>query len=273
MTIAAAYLTSEGVVLGADSATAVNVETPGGQKGIAQVFDHAQKVFEVGQCGVGRMGVCVFGSGNIGMVSHRTVVGRLADEVDKDSLTVEQAADRLLVLAKEAREEQKKGVFESSGYFLGGWNLEDHHPGCFWLHIDESGKTDKKALGLGEARFAGRYEFFTRLFHGYDRQLPSLLSEKLKDKLGGQVPEDFNKLFSEAFQETVQPLAAAGFKDLPLREAIDFVHAYLHITVKATKFKFGPPICGGPVEIGFISTDRRFRWVCHKEFDAAIREV
>ncbi len=70
----------------------------------------------------------------------------------------------------------------------------------------------------------------------------------------------------------VSPLLAAGFTDLPIREAIDFIHTYLHITIKAFKFRYGPPICGGPIEIGFISTDRMFRWAIHKDFRRAIYE-
>ena len=38
------------------------------------------------------------------------------------------------------------------------------------------------------------------------------------------------------------------------------------------KFKFGAPVCGGPIEIGFISTDRTFRWAKHKTFTSAIME-
>ncbi|OGV98196.1 MAG: hypothetical protein A2Z59_03455 [Nitrospinae bacterium RIFCSPLOWO2_02_39_17] len=46
----------------------------------------------------------------------------------------------------------------------------------------------------------------------------------------------------------------------------------IFFTVKVEKFKFGPPTCGGPIEIGFISTDRFFRWVRHKPFYSAIIE-
>jgi hypothetical protein len=38
------------------------------------------------------------------------------------------------------------------------------------------------------------------------------------------------------------------------------------------KFSFGAPVAGGPIEIGFISTDRPFRWVRHKSFSSAIVE-
>ena len=93
----------------------------------------------------------------------------------------------------------------------------------------------------------------------------------LKTKLP-PVPEGFDEMLKDAFDEAAAPLVAAGFKDLPIREAIDFVHTYLRLTVKACKFQFGVPDCGGPIEVAFISNDRRFRWVCHKAFDSAVRE-
>ena len=41
---------------------------------------------------------------------------------------------------------------------------------------------------------------------------------------------------------------------------------------KAMKFSDLPQICGGPIEIAVITSDRRFRWVKHKTWDAAIME-
>jgi len=73
MTIAAAYLTSEGVVLGADSTTTVGT---GGGVAVAQLLNYAQKIFEVGERS--RLGVCTWGAGRIGEVSHRTLIARLA---------------------------------------------------------------------------------------------------------------------------------------------------------------------------------------------------
>ncbi len=57
---------------------------------------------------------------------------------------------------------------------------------------------------------------------------------------------------------------------VPIRDAIDFVHSCVSSTIKAFKFSNLAPICGGPIEIGLITTDRRFRWVQHKLWDVAI---
>ena len=57
---------------------------------------------------------------------------------------------------------------------------------------------------------------------------------------------------------------------IPLREVVDFVHTCVHSTIKALKFSHFQQICGGPVELAVVSTDRKFRWVRHKEWDAAV---
>ncbi|MCX5674836.1 MAG: hypothetical protein NTX87_07495, partial [Planctomycetota bacterium] len=58
--------------------------------------------------------------------------------------------------------------------------------------------------------------------------------------------------------------------DLPLREAIDWVYASIYTTIKAMKFSHLAPVCGGPIEIAVISSDRPFRWVRHKRLGQAI---
>ncbi len=72
--------------------------------------------------------------------------------------------------------------------------------------------------------------------------------------------------------DLVQASCLGQPRDLPIREAIDWVHASIYTTIKMLKFSHIAPVCGGPVEIAAITTDRKFRWVRHKSFDAAIGE-
>ena len=266
VTIAAAYLVSEGVVFGADSSTTVSVRTPGGGSGVLQLLNHAQKVFEVGDNS--RLGVCTWGAGSIGDVSHRTVIARLSDELTEDT-SIQDAAQ---ILANLVEPLAKSAQLAFVGYYLGGWNPKTHEPSCFKIEITTNGKKiDPIPLGL--CSFSGMPNFFTRVFRGFDPELPKVLREEIKRRLPQtNATPSFDKIFEEAFEIAASPLVAAGFKDLPIREAIDFVYTYLHITIKATKFKFGAPACGGPIEIGFITTDRHFRWVRHKSFASAILE-
>jgi hypothetical protein len=264
MTIAAAYLVSDGIVLGADSSTTVQVTTQSGP-GVVQLLTHSQKVFEVGTNS--RIGVCTWGAGSIGKLSHRTIIARLADTINDETI-VKDAAETLVKIVEP--EFKKEGV-DFVGYYIGGWDPGTHEPACFHIAIDkESSKVTPLALGL--CSFSGNASFFNRVFRGFDPRLPVDLKVKLKALLPDKIQKEFDDIFSKSFDEVSLPLVTAGFQDLPIREAIDFIYSYLHITVKAEKFKYGPPSCGGPIEVGFISTDRRFRWVRHKPFYSAITE-
>lgn len=264
MTIAAAYLVSDGIVFGADSSTTIQVSTQQGA-GVVQLLTHSQKVFEVGSNS--RFGVCTWGAGSIGKISHRTIIARLADKVD-DKMTIQNAAEKLVNIAEP---EVKKAEVDFVGYYLGGWNPQSREPACVHIEIRKD-KSKVTPLGLGLCSFSGNASFFSRVFRGYDQQLPDSLRSKLKSSLPSDIQKDFDKIFKKAFDEVSASLVTAGFQDLPIREAIDFIYSYLHITVKAEKFKYGPPSCGGPIEVGFISTDRPFRWVRHKPFSSAIIE-
>lgn len=266
MTIAAAYLVSEGVVFGADSSTTISVRTPDGGAGVLQVLSHAQKVFEVGE--KSRLGVCTWGTGSVGDISHRTIIARLSDEI-KEDLTVKDAVEALGEIAYPL---VKGAGVDFVGYYLGGWDPKTHEPACFKIEVTQEGKRIDP-LPLGLCSFSGMPVFFTRVFRGFDPRLRDSLQEEIKRLFPKEnVPANFEGLFQQAFENATAPLVAAGYKDLPIREAIDFVYSYLHITVKAMKFSFGAPVTGGPIEIGFVSTDRPFQWVRHKSYLSAMLE-
>ncbi len=264
MTIAAVYLTSEGVVFGADSTTTISAQ----RGNVEQLLNHAQKIFEVGKSS--RVGICTWGGGKIQNVSHRTLVARLGDELDLEKAKICDAADTFLkIVSKEYGDGKNTGKV---GYVLGGWDPDTRLPECYCITFDVNSQPQRTSLTVGDAMFFGNPEFFSRVFHGFDNRLPKRLCDELKKRKVTVEKGKFEDVFDDAFKVAVGPLVSIGFRDLPIREAIDYVHTYLHITIKAFKFRTGPPICGGPIEIAFISTDRRFRWVCHKTFERAIYE-
>ena len=272
MTIAAAYLTSEGVVLGADSKT--TYQTASGDK---QLLDHAQKIYEIGEGGT--FGLCTFGAGHIGDVSHRTVAALVADSFDGKPATMKMAAKALTnILEAKAKAGAIKHPF-LVGYYIGGVEA-GRTPCCTRITMSTSkdagtGAVDysvsQDPLRIGQSQFDGAPEYLFRLIHGCAPGLQDALLKELRASLEA-LPGDFDAKFNKAFEKTRATFASGGAADIPLREAIDFVHAHLQMTVKAFKFKIGPPPCGGPVEVAYISTDRPFRWAKHKQFDSAIRE-
>ena len=87
MTIAACFVTSEGVVLGADS-TASAMLTGG-----FHYFNFNQKVFEIGDPGKGTLGIVTWGLGGLGTQSYRTLLAQSHDGFkNKRPKTVLEAA-------------------------------------------------------------------------------------------------------------------------------------------------------------------------------------
>src|SRR5262245_40975238 len=89
MTIAACYLTPEGVVFGADSASTFTVEVNGQRQ--SRHYNHAQKIFQVGE--ISTLGVVIWGAGGLPHHSHRTLIADFADRLKSghplpDMLTV-----------------------------------------------------------------------------------------------------------------------------------------------------------------------------------------
>lgn len=264
MTIAAAYLVSDGVVLGADSTTTIS-----NQSGVTQLLNHAQKVFEIGEPGKGRFGIATWGAGSYASVSHRTIVARAADQIAaNDGVTV--AKDKFVAIALQEAQAAFSET-DSVGYFFGGIDPNTKLPECWEILIVGHAVTLDHQLQLGEAKFGGAPQVFARLFHGHDPGLANAVCDQLCQDVEG-LPQDFAKQFHEAFNKAVAQFAFVGYPDKPIRDAIDNIYMYLFSTVKAYKIRTGPPPCGGRIEIGFITADRPFRWACHKGFDTAVRE-
>lgn len=116
----------------------------------------------------------------------------------------------------------------------------------------------------GWFRFEGCLDAAHRLVYGMDEHIAEILSEAIPDEM---LAAGIEKVMGP------HPWRAAPYPDLPLRDAIDYVHFIVETTIKYYKFMPGPPVCGGKVELAAITTDRHFRWVNHKSLDWCIGDV
>lgn len=291
MTIAACHLSPEGVVLGADSATTIS--KPGDSR--ACHLDYAQKMFEVGKS-PSTVGLVTWGLGQIGQLSHRTLAARVGACHECEPYNNMQAMARRLaeelwlpyreeyqkeiVQIREGFEELKKkdvdqlsesevqeiGRLEelnsalSGGYCLAG-RVEDPGPCEAWLVLWSPLHEDPVVQQLPSETplFWGVPDIMERLIFGFDRRT---LLDVLESGQWSGTPNELIDLVTQ--NQLIQPDL------LPIREAIDWVHTVIHTTIRGTKFAKWPHWCGGPVEVAVITTDRPFRWVRHKELDAAI---
>jgi len=290
VTIAGLYLSPEGVVLGADSTSSV----PSAQGGALHFFDFTQKVFEIGEGGT--MGLITWGLGGLGDLSYRTLLALLADEllvkpaesildvanrwIERfwDSYEASDLVKRYRLLEQKgahdpnapqsnARTEQEEGEFQNLnaavgvGFCIAGYVLPSRTPVAVAMRFHPtSGKPAPQAVTPHSLSWWGVPNFLNRLLFGID---PSLLEAVLASGKWNGSKEDLQALVND---HTIAPAV------LPIRDAIDYVYSCIHCTIKAMKFSPLPQVCGGPIEVAVITTDRKFRWVRHKKWDAAITD-
>lgn len=281
MTIAACYVSPEGVVLGADSTT-----TYQGQSGQQHYYNHAQKLFELSnapECGT--LGAVTWGLGGLQVSSHRTLLSQLADGLKKTPpKSVSEVADRWCAqfwtaysdpacpiapfiaqcraleskqahnpkaaanpaMRTKLEEEQFSALSAGllTGFCIGGYTLPDRTPAAFEIIFKPtlSAKPAPTALRMGHA-FWGAPNMIQRLIFGGDDALKESVMNS--GKWTGSRSELDNLFLQHTLAHPI----------IPIRDAIDFVHACIYSTIKAYKFSSLSQICGGPVELAVITTD------------------
>ena len=292
MTIAVCMVVPEGVVLGADSTAS---HTPG--HGQFHYFNNNQKLFEIGEGST--LGLLTWGLASFNDLSYRTLIAKLADDLlSTPHQSVKEVAERWVKLAYEAymrifeneieeyrklerldafgkakpnskngarNEEQEKRLNYLSntylaGFCIAGHCLPDRVTSAFKLEFDLGLRTPPTPVQVPSLEYWGVKNFIDRLFNGFDPFLKDALSENWVGS-------------SEQLDTTLRRTQLGPPISMPLRDAIDFVHFCIHATIKVFKFSHLNQVCGGPIELAVISSDRKFRWVKHKSLDAAIIET
>jgi len=146
------------------------------------------------------------------------------------------------------------------GFCLGGCRMPNRGLHAFVLEFDPRfGKRPPQPLSHNTAYFFGIFNPIMRTIKGVD---DGLVADILASGKWSGTETELRSLASR--------YALANPGALPLRDAIDFVHSSMYATIKALKFSQMSQVCGGPIEIAIISSDRRFRWVRHKTMDEAV---
>lgn len=291
MTIAMCYLSSEGVVLGADSTS-----TTLGLNG-RHYLNHEQKLFEVGEDST--IGILTWGLGGFWDKSYRTMFADLgAFAKQQDDPPIDIVAQRWCqdvwkqythcLSAQLARLRALHGAVQNAGsgeegncvtieekneYFhllqnlpvgfcIGGYSEKDRAAKAFEIILDPLKEQPQlRPLQRGSLSCWGVPSIIHRMLFACDPVVKQKIADS--ERWSGS---------AEELDELIAP-HVLSHNYLPMREAVDFVHTCIYSTIKAIKFSSLPQTCGGPIELAVITTDRRFRWVRHKTWNAAISEV
>ncbi len=245
-------------------------------------FNFGQKIFEIGDGGT--LAIVTWGLGNILHTSYRTLYAEFAADLKANAPpTVQEAAQRWAAkffsvydgaigdahrvadAAATTPEEKEKVAARADllrvGFCLGGVTPPNLRPAAFELEFSPTDTTVPAPIQLpmGEAIFRGVPSLVSRMLYGIDPALFDAIAAS-PHWTGGE----------KGLADVVEPFVLGQPPMLPLRDAIDWIYSCIQSTIKGVKFSPWAPMCGGPVEVAVITSDRPFRWVRHKSLDAAV---
>jgi hypothetical protein len=278
LTIAISIKTNDGIVLASDSASTVIGLSPDGKLGVVNVYNNANKVFNLRK-GL-PIGAITWGAGSIGSASTSTIMKDLRQALSgKDEnhkgwalllpspdYTIESVAQRLKEFVFD--DLYAKSFPDGSplrpdlGFIVAGYSARDasmaeeyqvevRNGQCF-------GPTPLRAKHEIGLTAGGETEALNRLLTGIAGGLPQVLQNLFK------VPAaQTNQVLALFRQQLNVPLVIPA---MPLQDAVDLGEFLVDLTIKFSRFKPGPPTVGGPIEIASVSKHEGFRWIKRKYY-------
>ncbi len=272
MTIAISIKVNDGVVIASDSATTMVAKDPEGNIGIMNIYQNADKIFNIRK--KTPIGAITWGSGSIGNASISTLSKDfrnliISDEeewkINPKNYTIEDIAkkykkfmfdDNYVKAFKDWAKNEKPFIgflivgYSSNGDFAEEWEIQIVNGEC-------KGPEKIREHNLTGISWRGRGEAIYRLYFGIDNKIKLVLSQNgLNDGL-------IEKIVNDCRNNLQVPLVAPA---MPIQDAIDLAKFLVKFTIQYFKFSPGAQIVGGPIDIAAITKHEGFKWVKRKHY-------
>lgn len=273
MTVVIAVKVYDGIVLAADSATALPLfdqsTTPPTFTGY-QVWNNGDKVFHLHRDLP--IGMATWGSGQIDSASIATLAKDLRRrlmgkdtaftswELDGGSYTMQEVANRVIELMHgELYSRIPAADAQFIGFVVAGYSAKATHPELWEIHLEDVTKTPiaTKEWGPSDSgwRVMAQPDAVARLFNGHS---PSLLPSVL-----GIVDQSEHVAVQALFDGEGR---AAVWAAMPFADAVAFAKFCVETTEGYVRFSPGADLVGGPVDVAAISKHEGFKWVQRKHY-------
>jgi len=284
MSIAVLIGVHDGLVIASDSASALTISVePGTVAGVANVYDNANKIFNLYK---GKpIGCVTFGSGSIGNSSIGTLIKdlrfvlmspdkekakALGIEFNPNDYTMEGVSN---TLAKFLGDECQKQPLASQpnlaiGLLVGGYSTNGSLGESWYVEIQGGKALPVKQMRLPDQpgiSWGGMAEVIQRMILGYSPALFQVLADVSGPQEQGQVTAQ--QLSAQLTPLLMQKLQAPlVFAPMPIQDAIDLGRFLVHAAIMYTRFLPGAQVVGGPIEIAAITKHEGFKWIDRKHY-------
>jgi hypothetical protein len=276
MSIAVLIGVHDGLVLAADSASTLMVSiAPGTVAGVANVYDNANKIFNLYK---GRpVGCITFGAGSIGNSSIGTLIKdirkRLTDgefDFDPKNYTMQRVAEIVSTVLGEECQKQEPAVLVNLniGFLFGGYSTNQPLGESWSVEVKAGVPTAPIQLRSPDQAgisWGGMSEVLQRIVVGFSPQLFQVLADVSGTQ--GQGAATAQQLFNQLNPLLVTRLQAPiVFAPMPIQDAIDLGRFLVHAASMYSRFLPGPQVVGGPVEVAAITKHEGFKWISRKHY-------
>lgn len=274
MTIALSLKVNDGLVLAADSASTLITQEPSGSRGVVNVYNNANKIFNLRK-GL-PIGAITWGAGNIGTSSTSTLIKDLRQRFSGDDtrhgekwkISEPYTIDAIAELFREfIYDEIYVPTFKDAphkpqvGFIIAGYSSGEPMAEEYQIDIVDGHCNGPRLLrpkhdsGL---TWGGEPEAISRLILGFGTQLPVVLEQNLG------IPRDqLSQVMAVIQQNLTAPLVIPA---MPFQDAIDLAEFLVGMTIQFSRFSPGAPTVGGPIEIAAISKHEGFKWIQRKHY-------
>jgi|SRR5215216_1854313 len=260
MTVAVACNLSDGVILGVDSA--VSVPVPGG---VGKVYEHAEKLFQLGEqpIGVATYGLGVLGNRSIGSYLREFEVRDPHSVVSKPGKVADLVeAMRAFFMSYYGEHIPVTDQGAVLGLVVAGYSFGDYLSEVWHIQIPQHGEPGGAELSREQGNFGlhwwGAYGPIQRYALGYDDNLKEDHKSYFQELLGrGFTPEESHEL-DDIFARYGYEIYSGA---MPMREGIEYIRWLVELVVNHYRFiEEQPMIVGGAVNVGLVTyTEEKFR--------------
>lgn len=279
MTIAISGNFTEGVVLGADSAASYIRPRPCGKppvsgcdnaiQSVTQVYNGAQKIYHIGRDPVeSPYAGMIYGASHFAGRHWRNI---FADkQMDFSACkTAQEALDQFINHLKLLCTDKDR---PDGGVFFCGFGSDDLGVRSYKIDM-KSLKSEEFASGV--VAWDGITVVVQQLFHGMNDRthgmLNNFIGKATMDVIGSDGKATKINVLPQILDIVRNSVPRIGLDpDMPIRDAIDYVHFLVYSTVKHFKFTHAEPVCGGDVELAIVTRDRGFRRIKTKELSSEL---
>lgn len=273
MTVVVTVKVYDGIVLAADSATALplfdTTVTPLVLTGY-QVWNNGDKVFHLHRDLP--IGMATWGGGEIDSASiaalakdlRRRLMGKDPSKtdwgLDPAKYTIQEVANRVVELMHgELYSNTPASNAQFIGFFVAGYSAGARHSELWEIGLEDVTRTPTP-IQVGGPSDYGWYvqaqpEAVARLFNGYS---PSLLPE-----VKAAIPPGSHQAVEDLFLKEGRFAVHAA---MPFADAIAFAKFCVETTEGFVRFTPGADLVGGPVDVAAISKHEGFKWVQRKHY-------